>query len=106
MPARFLTEWDRKRSRRCWRALLTGFPDVHHTVEQVIPGDEFVTIIWQAEGTHEGEFQGYAPTGKRVSWTGINVFRFECGRIAEEWSEGDGLGRLRQLGVLATPTPR
>lgn len=86
-------------------ALLTGFPDVRHTIEQVITGDDFVTTIWQAEGTHEGEFQGYAPTGKRVTWTGINVFRIKCGRIAEEWSELDGLGRLRQLGVLATPTP-
>jgi steroid delta-isomerase-like uncharacterized protein len=84
---------------------LAAFPDVRHTVEQVIATDEFVVTIWQAEGTQEGEFQGYAPTGKRVTWTGINVFRFECGLIAEEWSEVDGLGRLRQLGVLGTPTP-
>jgi len=86
-------------------ALLAGFPDVQHTIEQVITSDGFVVTRWQAEGTHEGEFQGYAPTGKRVTWTGINIFRIECGRIAEEWSEVDGLGRLKQLGVLATPTP-
>ena len=61
--------------------------------------------VWRAEGTHEGEFQGYAPTGNQVTWTGINVYRFECGLIAEEWAEVDGLGRLQQLGVLATPTP-
>jgi steroid delta-isomerase-like uncharacterized protein len=84
---------------------LAAFPDVRHTIEQVIATDEFVVTIWQAEGTQEGEFQGYAPTGKRVTWTGINVFRFECGLIAEEWSEVDGLGRLRQLGMPGTPTP-
>jgi predicted ester cyclase len=85
--------------------LLTGFPDAHHTVEQVISDGDRVVTVWRAEGTHEGEFQGYAPTGTHVTWTGINVFRFECGLIAEEWSEVDGLGRLRQMGVLATPTP-
>ena len=86
-------------------ALLTGFPDVEHTIEQVIASGEFVVIRFQAEGTHEGEFQGLAATGKHVSWSGINMFRFECGRIAEEWSEVDGLGRIRQIEAEATPTP-
>jgi steroid delta-isomerase-like uncharacterized protein len=85
--------------------LLTGFPDVQHTIEQVLTDGEFVVTRWQADGTQTGEFQGHAPTGKSVTWTGINIFRIECGRIAEEWSELDGLGRLQQLGVLATPTP-
>jgi predicted ester cyclase len=85
--------------------LITGFPDVHHTVEQVIAAGDFVTIIWSAEGTHQGEFQGNGSTGKRVTWTGIQVYRFECGRIAEDWTEVDGLGRLQQMGALATPTP-
>lgn len=84
-------------------ALLTGFPDVQHTIEQVIAQDDLVVIRWQAEGTHSGEFQGYAATGKRVTRTGINIFRIECGRIAEEWSEVDGLGRLRELGLLDEP---
>ena len=86
-------------------ALLTGFPDVQHTIEQVIADGDFVVIRFQAVGTHEGEFQGYEPTGKQVTWSGINIFRFECGRIVEEWSEVDGLGRLLQIGAVATPTP-
>ncbi len=84
---------------------LAAFPDVRHTIGQVIASGDFVVIRFEAEGTHEGEFQGYAPTGQHVTWTGINIFRFECGLIAEEWSEVDGLGRLMQLGVVATPTP-
>ena len=86
-------------------ALLTGFPDVRHTVEEVVARDDLVIVRWRAEGTQQGEFQGYAATGKRITWTGINIFRFECGRIAEEWSEVDGLGRLKQMGVIGTPTP-
>ena len=94
-------------------ALLTGFPDVRHTVEAVITQGDLVVIRYTATGTHAGEFQGYAPTGKRVTWTGINIYRLECGRIAEVWSELDGLGRIAQLTgtataatpVAGTPTP-
>jgi predicted ester cyclase len=92
--------------------LLTGFPDVQHTVEAVITEGDLVVIRYRATGTHKGEFQGYAPTGKRVSWTGINIYRVECGRIAEIWSEVDALGRIEQListttgaTLTGTPTP-
>jgi steroid delta-isomerase-like uncharacterized protein len=94
-------------------ALLTGFPDVQHTVEAVITEGDLVVIRYTATGTHSGEFQGYAATGKRVTWTGINIYRIECGRIAEIWSEVDGLGRIGQLTgtetgatpTAGTPTP-
>jgi predicted ester cyclase len=85
--------------------ILAGFPDVEYTIEQAFSGDDVVTLIWSAQGTNTGQFQGYAPTGKQATWTGINVFRFECGRVVEVWAEADGLGRLRQLGLVGTPTP-
>jgi predicted ester cyclase len=56
---------------------------VHHTIERVFTDGDNVIIRWQAEGTNEGEFQGYAPTGKWVTWSGINIFRIECGLIAK-----------------------
>jgi len=85
--------------------ILAGFPDVDYTVEQAFSGDDVVTLIWRAQGTHTGPFQGYAPSGKQAAWTGINVYRFECGRVVEVWAEFDALGRLRQMGVMGTPTP-
>jgi hypothetical protein len=87
-------------------ALLTGFPDVQHTVEAIVTEGDLVVIRYRAAGTHEGEFQGYAPTGKPVTWTGINIYRLECGRIAEVWSEVDALGRIAQLtGAETAVTP-
>ena len=83
-------------------ALLSGFPDVQHTVEAVITEGDLVVIRYRATGTHAGEFQGYAPTGKPVTWTGINIYRIECGRIAEIWSEVDAQGRIAQLTGSAT----
>jgi predicted ester cyclase len=84
-------------------ALLTGFPDVQHTIEAVITEGDFVVVRYVATGTHAGAFQGYAPTGHSVTWTGINIYRLECGRIAEVWSEVDALGRIAQLAGTGTP---
>jgi steroid delta-isomerase-like uncharacterized protein len=85
--------------------ILVGFPEVAYTVEEAITDDDFVVLIWRGEGTQTGEFQGHAPSGNAAVWTGITAYRFECGRIAEVWAEFDALGRLRQLGLLGTPTP-
>lgn len=91
--------------KRILAAALTGFPDVRFTVEDVIAEGDLVAVRFQAEGTHLGEFQGYPPTGQPVVWTGINIFRIECGRIVESWSEVDGVGRLEQIGVLPARMP-
>jgi predicted ester cyclase len=84
---------------------INGFPDVHYTIDQTIVEDDLVVLTWHAEGTNTGKFQGRPPTGKHAAWTGINAFRVECGRIVEVWAEIDALGRMRQLGLVATPTP-
>ena len=48
-------------------ALFAGFPDVQQTIEVVITQDDLVVIRYRSTGTQDGEFQGYAPTGKSVS---------------------------------------
>src|SRR3954469_14591556 len=67
--------------------VLTGFPDLKYTIDEVIRQDEFVVLIWHAEGTQTGEFQGFPPSGKHATWTGINVMRFACGRVVEVWAQ-------------------
>ena len=50
-----------------------------------------------ATGTQQGALGQLPASGRKATWTGINIFRIECGRIAEVWSEVDALGRARQL---------
>jgi len=87
-------------ARRLLTGLLTGFPDARYTVDAAIVDGDRVVLRWTTAGTHEGDFGGFAPTGRRATWTGINVFRVRCGLITESWAQTDGLGRLRQLGLL------
>jgi len=53
-------------------------------------------------GTHQGEFLGTEPTGKKVELNQINLYRFEEGRIAETWQLMDVAGFMRQIGALTT----
>ena len=64
---------------------LTGFPDVKHRIEDlVIEGDRVVTR-WRGIGHHRGSYDGIAPTGREIDYTGITIFRIAEGRIAEAW---------------------
>jgi predicted ester cyclase len=47
---------------------------------------------------------GAPPTGKKVSWTGIIIYRLdENGMIVERWQDFDGLSMLQQFGIIPTP---
>jgi steroid delta-isomerase-like uncharacterized protein len=80
---------------------LAAFPDVAHDIQLMAADGDLVAARVAAKGTHTGEFMGIAPTGSDVTWTAKAIFRIECGRIAEHWSEVDSVGRLQQLGALS-----
>jgi len=81
-------------------SLLAAFPDGRWTVEdQVAEGDKVVTY-WKFTGTHQGELMGMAPTGKRVTTSGMVIDRIVEGKIVEEWEEWDTLGMMQQLGAV------
>jgi steroid delta-isomerase-like uncharacterized protein len=77
-----------------------AFPDLRVTVEDLIAEGDKVVARLRFRGTHRGELNGIAPTGRRVDCSGIVVSRMEGGKIAEDWANFDDLGIMRQLGVL------
>ena len=79
-------------------------PDLTYSViDQVAEGNKVVTR-YTASGTHQGEFFGVAPTGKRIEMSGIQIDRFgESGKMVEEWPEYDLLGAMRQMGAVPEP---
>lgn len=81
-------------------AVRTGFPDVHFTVEDVIAEGDKVVGRWTFRGTHQGDFMGILPTGRKVSVMGIAIYRIARGKIAEAWVAWDSLGLLQQLGAV------
>jgi steroid delta-isomerase-like uncharacterized protein len=79
------------------RAGISGF--TKH-VEDVVVGDDKVTVRYVATGTHDNEFRGVEPSGNDVEVDGILIYRVEDGRIAEGWEVSDALTLLRQIGAL------
>ena len=82
-----------------WQLFNLAFPDLKHTIEEIYADGEIVVGRLIFSGTHEGVFQGIPPTGKKVEFSGIEIFRFSEGKLAEFWSDADILGLMQQLGM-------
>jgi steroid delta-isomerase-like uncharacterized protein len=77
-----------------------AFPDLEWRLDIVIAERDFVAARWTASGTHTGAWGDAAPTGKRATFSGVNIFRFgEHGRVVELWNHRDDLGLREQLGA-------
>jgi steroid delta-isomerase-like uncharacterized protein len=90
------------------RAFRAAFPDLTFDVEIVIAEGEYVAARWTASGTHTGRWGNVDATGRVVTLSGVNIFRFESGRVAEIWNHRDDLGLQEQLdaAVFAGAPPR
>ena len=86
------------------RLFRSAFPDGHSRIEDLIAEGDRVVARWTDGGTQRGEWMGIPPTGKRVTMSGIDIYRIDQGRIAEFWCSEDELGLLRQLGATQLPT--
>jgi predicted ester cyclase len=90
-----------------WRESMRRFfssgpaPDLHLVIEDMIAEGDKVVLRFTWSHTHTVPSLGVAPTGKRISWTGISINRLSNGKIVEEWANFDDLGRQRQLGKIA-----
>lgn len=82
--------------------LTTAFPDAHIEPAHLVADEDNVAIAYTLTGTHQGDFNGVAPTGKRIEVRGVQIGRFENGMIVERWGASDELGILQQLGVNPT----
>ena len=85
-----------------------AFPDLEWRVDLVLGDGDLVAARWTASGTHSGAWGDVAPTGRRATFSGVNIFRFgDDGKVAEIWNHRDDLGLMEQLGApvfAAAPT--
>jgi steroid delta-isomerase-like uncharacterized protein len=84
-------------------AFRTAFPDMDKQVRACLGEDDRVLVQYDVTMTHEGELMGVEATGESVDVTGMVLYRFEDGRIAEGWINYDALGIMQQIGAVPTP---
>jgi steroid delta-isomerase-like uncharacterized protein len=85
--------------KRFFATLRSAFPDLTVKPEHMVTNEDEIALAYTISGTHQGNFLGVAPTGKRISARGMQIARFENGQIVERWGSSDELGILKQLGV-------
>jgi len=74
-----------------------GFPDWKITIHDLFAEGDRVAERWSAVGTHLGEWEGIAPTGKKVYWDGILIYRIVDGKVTEEWVVDNTSSILQEL---------
>ena len=69
------------------RSEVKAFPDLRIEVVKTVAEKDLVTVLWVFRGTHSGSgYGGLPPTGTRVEFRGITIFRVADSRIQEEWT--------------------
>lgn len=88
------------------REILNGvfatFPDIRFDARRTYARDGVVTQEWTASGTLAVPFTKGSltvqPTGKKISWSGVDVIPFEGYRVARKDVYVDSTGFLKALG--------
>ena len=78
----------------------TAIPDLQFTIDDLVAEADKVLWRFTARGTQTGALMAIPPTGRSATVTGMVLFRFANGKIAEVWVNVDNLGLLQQLGVV------
>jgi predicted ester cyclase len=76
------------------------FPDLRLTIENQISEGELVVTIYSVTGTFREEWLGMKPTGKSITFTGVNVDRVRDGKIVEHGGAANLLDPLMKAAVI------
>ena len=84
--------------------IFESWPDMRFETRRLYVCDGVVTQEWTATATHSqtlrrGEIEA-APSGRTVSWDGVDVIPFENGLIKRKDVYSDSVSILRQVGLL------
>jgi len=80
--------------------LYEGLPDIHATIDDIIAEGDKVWDRVTLTATHTGKYRGLAPTGKKIAFKGVRIWRIINSKVVERESFYDFLDFYKQLGVI------
>ncbi len=78
--------------------IFAGIPDFSYTMKRIVAEGNLVLLWSTTTGTHENEWLGCPPTGNRLDFDVVDIFRMEDGLIAEHWDVADTLKLFTTIG--------
>ena len=87
--------------RRFFTGVFAAFPDFTLEIERITSEGNTAVVQWRSSGTFSGgPFEGIEPNGKHVAIRGIDVMKFEGGKLRHNTIYYDGMSFARQVGLL------
>ena len=78
-----------------------SFSDIRWELVDMAAEADKVAVSWICSGTHDGEFMGLAPTGKKFSFSVMNFYYFNAdGKIINDVAAQGLFGLLSALGLI------
>ena len=84
-----------------FRETFKAMPDFRYTLKEIIAEGDLVWMYCTTTGTHTGgEWLGMKPTGNRLDFNVVDMFRLQDGKLAEHWDAADTYSLFSQLGKI------
>jgi len=64
-------------------AAFAALPDIHVTCDELMAEGDRVLARYTAQGTFTGPIHDLAPTGRMMTWQGLNLYRIANGKVTE-----------------------
>jgi predicted ester cyclase len=79
------------------KEFLAAFPDLQHTIEEMIAEGDRVAARFSAKGTHTGQWKQYAPLGNRIYYTGVTIASIAGDKITHHHTWWDTMEVIEQI---------
>jgi steroid delta-isomerase-like uncharacterized protein len=91
-----------EQSKKFLADILSSFPDLHTSIEEILVEGDAIAYRWVLKATHTGFSPSLPipPTGKEVTLIGCSLLHVKDGKFVDEWEYWDQTALLEQLGVL------
>lgn len=80
-----------------------GLSDIEVTELRWLAEDDKIAYDFDMTANHSGELLNVPATGNQIELTNTVWFRFEDGKVVDEWPRTDLLGLLTGIGIVDLP---
>ncbi len=88
------------------KGFFAAIPDFCATINRIVAEGDLVFVYNTITGTHAGEgFLGFPPTGNRVRYDVVDMFRLREGKLCEHWDVADTRALFTQVGAIVEKPP-
>ncbi len=79
---------------------IKAFPNKKLKIDDIFAVEDRVVVRWTCNGVQKGPLHDIAPSNKPFTISGISIYKFANGKIAEIYQNWDRLALLEQIGEV------